>query len=187
MNVYDFDKTIFYPDSSCSFFLYCLKHFPGAVLRAAPGILGASVLYACKAIPTRRLKERLFAYLRYLPEPEKTVERFWDERFSGIGAWYLRQKRDDDLIISASPEFLVGEAARRLGVQMLGTRMDIRSGKIDGENCHDSEKVARFFAAFPDGRIEDFYSDSLSDAPLAEIAERSFFVHRGELSPWRHS
>ena len=40
MNVYDFDQTIFYPDSSCTFFLYCLKKYPGAVLRVAEHPLG---------------------------------------------------------------------------------------------------------------------------------------------------
>ena len=28
MNVYDFDKTIFYPDSSVTFCLYCLRRYP---------------------------------------------------------------------------------------------------------------------------------------------------------------
>ena len=184
MNVYDFDKTIFYPDSSVCFFRYCLKHYPGAVLRTAPGILGAAVKYARGTISTGQLKEKLFAFLRCLPAPERVVKAFWDEKFYGIGDWYLRQKRPDDLIVTASPEFLVGEAAKRLGARVIGTRMDIRSGRIDGENCHDSEKVKRFYDAFPDSRIGEFYSDSRSDAPLAEIAEKAFLVRRGEVFPW---
>lgn len=184
MNVYDFDKTIFYPDSSYSFFCYCLKTHTRAVLRAAPAILSASALYACRLIPTKRLKEKLFSFLRYVPEPESLVKRFWDERFTGVGEWYLRQKRPDDLIITASPEFLVGEAASRLGVRMLGTRMDIHTGRIDGENCHDSEKLRRFRAAFPEDVIEEFYSDSRSDQPLADAAQKAFLVRKGTLSPW---
>ncbi len=185
MNVYDFDKTIFYPDSSCTFFLYCLKKYPGAVLRVAPGILSASLRYAFGAIPTRELKEKLFAFLRFLPDPEEAVRLFWDEHFSGVGEWYLRQKRKDDLIITASPEFLVAEAAGRLGVSVIGTRMDIRSGAITGENCHDEEKVRRFREDCPQSEIQEFYSDSRSDAPLARIAERAFLVKKGKLSAWR--
>ncbi len=185
MKVYDFDKTVFYPDSSCAFFLYCLRKHPGAVLRVFPGILSASLRYAFGAVPTKTLKEKLFAFLRYLPDPEKTVVRFWDEHFSGMGEWYLAQKRPDDLFITASPAFLVGEAGRRLGVEVMGTRMDIRSGRIEGENCHDTEKVRRFRLAYPDAEIEEFYSDSLSDTPLAELAAKAFLVKKGKLSAWR--
>ncbi|MBR0208278.1 MAG: haloacid dehalogenase-like hydrolase [Oscillospiraceae bacterium] len=185
MNVYDFDKTIFYPDSSYTFFLYCLKKHPGAVLRFSPGILAASLRYAFGRIGAKALKEKLFAYLRCLSDPEKLVEEFWDEHFALIGEWYLRQRKPDDLIITASPEFLVGEAGRRLGAEVIGTRMDIRSGRIEGENCHDAEKVLRFRALYPEETIEAFYSDSLSDTPLAEIAERAFLVDRGRLSDWR--
>ena len=63
--------------------------------------------------------------------------------------------------------------------------MDIRSGRIEGENCHDTEKLRRFRAVFPESKIEEFYSDSLSDAPLAELADRAFLVKKGKLSAWR--
>ena len=185
MNVYDFDKTVFYPDSSYKFFLYCLKRHPGTVLRFSPGALAASLRYAFGVIGAKALKEKLFAFLRCVNDPQKLVVDFWDEHFSGIEEWYLRQRKPDDLIITASPEFLVGEAGRRLGTAVIGTRMDIRSGRIEGENCHDTEKVLRFRAAFPETEINAFYSDSLSDTPLAEIAERAYMVKRGKLSVWQ--
>ena len=31
MNTYDFDKTIFYPDSTACFYRYCLRRYPAAV------------------------------------------------------------------------------------------------------------------------------------------------------------
>lgn len=184
MNVYDFDKTIFYPDSSYAFFCFCLKHYPAAFLRTAPQVIGYSLLYAVGAVRTKTLKEQLFSFLRYLPEPREAVEAFWRGSFAGIGEWYLTQKKEDDLIITASPEFLVGVAAERLGVRLIGTRMDIQSGRISGENCHDDEKVNRFREAYPDGEIDEFYSDSLSDTPLAMIAKRAFLVKKGKLSAW---
>ena len=185
MNVYDFDDTIYKGDSTANFFRYCLKKHPGTVLRFSPGMLEASLRYAFGVIGAKVLKAKLFAFLRCLNDPEKLVEDFWNAHFSGIGEWYLRQRRPDDLIITASPDFLVGEAGRRLGFQVIGTRMDIRSGLIEGENCHDREKVRRFRELFPDARIEEFYSDSLSDAPLAEMAERAYMVNRGKLSAWK--
>ena len=184
MNVYDFDKTIFYPDSSAAFFRFCLKRYPSAFLRVAPQIIGYSLLYVFRVIRMKPLKEKLFSFLHYLPEPQDAVNAFWQGNFAGIGSWYLAQKKDDDLIISASPEFLVGAAAEKLGVHLIGTRMDIRSGKISGENCHDEEKVRRFYEAYPGGEIDSFYSDSLSDTPLASIAKHAFLVKKGKLSIW---
>ncbi len=184
MNVYDFDKTIFYPDSSYAFFRFCLKRYPTAILRTAPQIVGYSLLYTFGMIRTKPLKEKLFSFLRFLPEPDDAVNAFWQENFAGIGSWYLAQKKDDDLIISASPEFLVGAAAEKLGVQLIGTRMDIHSGKISGENCHDEEKVRRFYEVYPDGEIDAFYSDSLADTPLALIAKHAFLVKKGIMSAW---
>ena len=184
MNVYDFDKTIFYPDSSYAFFCFCLKRYPSAVLRTAPQIIGYSLLYAFGAIRTKLLKEKLFSFLSFLSEPDEAVKAFWQENYAGVGNWYLAQKKDDDLIISASPEFLVGAAAEKLGVHLIGTRMDIRSGKISGENCHDEEKVRRFYEVYPGGEIDAFYSDSLSDMPLASIAKNAFLVKKGKLFVW---
>lgn len=184
MNVYDFDQTIFQPDSSYAFFLYCMKRYPAAFLKTAPTMLLGCLRYLLKRTSTKALKEKVFSFLRYVPEPEKAVMAFWDEHFSGVEDWYLAQRCKDDLIITASPSFLVGEAGQRLGVRVLGTEMDIRTGRILGENCHDAEKVRRFYQANPNGVIERFYSDSLSDTPLAEIANKAFLVDKGRLSDW---
>jgi len=64
------------------------------------------------------------------------------------------------------------------------SRMDKKTGEIEGKNCHDSEKVRRFYEQYPDSKTENFYSDSLSDTPMAEIAERAWLVSKHKLSPW---
>ena len=104
---------------------------------------------------------------------------------SNIADWYLAQKRDDDLIISASPEFLLRPITEKLGVQLIATRMDSRTGRITGNNCHDSEKISRFLRDYPNGSVDVFYSDSLSDSPMAWFASKAFLVKEGrELVPW---
>lgn len=184
MNTYDFDKTIYINDSSFDFFFYCLKKHPAAVLRSLPLSAVKGLKYAAGKAETKELKQQLFSFLRYLDDVDSVVERFWDEHFSGVGRWYIERRRDDDLIISASPEFLLRPAVRRLGVEMMGTVMDKHTGKILGANCHDHEKVRRFYERFPDGHSEEFYSDSLSDSPMADISDSAFMVDHGKLSPW---
>ena len=58
-------------------------------------------------------------------------------------------------------------------------------GIYDGINCHGKEKVRRFYEMFPNGKIEEFYSDSYSDTPLAEIAEKAYIVTGEELTDWK--
>ena len=88
------------------------------------------------------------------------------------------------MIISASPAFLLEPITRELGVALIATPMDSRSGQIRGENCHDEEKVRRFYEKYPDAEIDAFYSDSLSDAPMARLAKTAYLVKRGELLDW---
>ena len=185
MNVYDFDETIFHPDSSFSFVLYCLRRYPRAVLRAIPASVLAWVLYLKNGRKdAQQLKEALFSFLNRIEDVEGTVERFWDEHFEEIESWYLNQRSEDDLIISASPEFLLAPAAERLGVRLLATPMNPYTGKITGKNCHDAEKQRRFLEAYPGERVHAFYSDSLSDAPMAELAEEAFLVKGTAILPW---
>lgn len=184
MNTYDFDQTIYEPDSSYSFVMYCLRRHTGAVMGALPGVAVTGVKYLLKKSDTKALKEKVFSFLPYLDDVDDTVEKFWKEHWSGIGEWYLAQKRDDDIIISASPEFLLEPAAKALGVRLIATRMDKNTGKIEGANCHDVEKVRRFREEYPGAHTEEFYSDSLSDTPMAELADRAFLVDKGKLSPW---
>ena len=63
--------------------------------------------YAAGRIRAKELKQQLFSFLKYLGDVDAAVSAFWDEKFGLVGQWYLAQKRDDDIIISASPEFLL--------------------------------------------------------------------------------
>ncbi len=184
MNVYDFDQTIYYPDSSYHFFLYCLKKHPRFVLPVIPGAVRMALRYRRGDTTAKQLKQHLFSFLNRLESTEDTVNAFWEEHRDNLQDWYLRQLREDDVIISASPEFLLEPITRELGVALIATPMDSRSGQIHGENCHDVEKVRRFYEKYPDAEIEAFYSDSLSDAPMARLAKAAYLVKRGELLDW---
>lgn len=184
MNVYDFDQTIYYPDSSYHFFLFCLKKYPRAVWPVIPASLLQAIRYKRGAINAKALKETLFSFLTRIPDVDQAVCDFWAEHRGFLQDWYLKQKKDDDLIISASPEFLLRPICDELGVRLIATQMDRHTAKIDGENCHDEEKVLCFRAIYPGETIDAFYSDSLSDAPLARLAANAWLVKKGVLSPW---
>lgn len=184
MNVYDFDQTLFNPDSSFLFTITCLKKYPGLFFRILPGVTVKAIGKLLGKASTKELKEKIFAFLPYLDNVDDEVAEFWAKNGDRIERWYLAQKRNDDLIISASPEFLLTPVCKRLGVQYIATRMDKKTGKIKGENCSNTEKVRRLYEEYPDAVINEFYSDSLIDAPLAKLARKAFVVRYDRLTPW---
>ena len=184
MNVYDFDQTIFYPDSSHYFCRFCLGKYPRLRAKVFPGAVSRGLGVLTKRRSTGELKEQLFSFLNYIPDPDAEIEEFWQKYWGNIQPWYFEKQQPGDLIISASPDFLVRPAAERLGAELIATPMDRHTGKIMGVNCHDEEKVRRFYQEYPGAQIDDFYSDSLHDSPLAALAKRAFIVKKCRLSPW---
>ncbi len=184
MNTYDFDKTIFYPDSSACFVRFCLLRHPGAVLPTLPKTLWMALRYVRGRADARAVKQQVFSFLPRIRDLDRTVAAFWEKNERRIGAWYLAQKQNSDLILSASPRFLLEPICEKLGVNLIATEMDRFTGRIAGLNCHDHEKVRRFYALDPHAKTEAFYSDSLTDSPMAEIAERAFLVKKHRLFPW---
>ena len=183
MIVYDFDKTVFRRESSFLFFRYCLMKHPRLLLHL-PRIAWFGLRARLGNCTLTRFKEEFHRYLASLTDTEALVESFWDRYEQCVPAWLPPLLPRGGLVISASPEFLVEGLCRRLGLAVMGTRMDIRSGKISGLNCRGEEKTRRFRAAFPTERVEVFYSDSLADSPMAALAEEAWLVSGDRLSPW---
>ena len=183
MNAYDFDGTIYRGDSTAHFCFYCMWRHPRAALSLLSAIW-AALLYALGKLNKTAFKQRLFRFLAVLQDVDRDVERFWDKKQRRIRRWYLDQKRPDDAIASASPEFLLTPICRRLGVGLIGSRYDKRTGLCDGVNCDGVEKARRFREEYPGVRPDEFYSDSLNDRPMAELAINSYLVQGERITPW---
>ena len=183
INVYDFDKTILPYDSTEAFSLFCLRRYPRAMLGALRAVPYAALM-PLRIVTKTRAKEVFYSFLANLEDVDAEVEAFWAENLKNINAWYLAQRRSDDLVISASPEFLLRPAAEKLGFRLIASRVDRHTGWTLGENCYGEEKVLRLRAEYPEVEIAEFYSDSTSDTPLARLAERAFLVKGSALSPW---
>ncbi|MBR1736122.1 MAG: haloacid dehalogenase-like hydrolase [Firmicutes bacterium] len=184
MNVYDFDKTIYNGDSTLDFYFYCLHRNP-KIIKLFINQLSAAAKYKFGKTDKESFKEAFFCFLPVLKDIDTSIIDFWDINESKIKSWYKEYHRHDDVIISASPEFLLKEICIRLDIKyLIASKVDKYTGKFLSKNCHDSEKVTRFYESFPDGKIENFYSDSRSDLPLAEISGNSFLVKKNNISQW---
>ena len=182
-NVYDFDNTIYRGDSSVDFFRHCAHKYPRAYLSALAA-LPWLLLMQLKLAEKTRVKQRFYRYLRHVPDVREEAERFWLTHDQNLKDWYFAQKREDDLIISASPEFLLEPLLRRLGLTMIASRVAPQTGVYDGLNCHGEEKVRRMRALYPDVQIGEFYSDSRSDTPLARLARKAYMVKGDARAPF---
>ena len=184
MNVYDFDKTIYHGDSTAHFYLYCLKTQP-STWKWLPYQGLCAIPFALKIMEKTKFKQRFYKFFTSVNDIDKTVEEFWKIHKKNIKPFYADTQREDDVIISASPYFLLEPIIKELGIKhLMASNVDKYTGIYNGINCHGKEKVRRFYEVFPDGVIDDFYSDSLSDSPLAEISQKAYLVKDFDLLPW---
>lgn len=175
MNVYDFDGTLFDTDCSIGFGFWCMNRHPKLYFTFFPGVIKSFIQYKLKMIPNYRLQRELFRYLTLVDDFDEQIEKYWDKNEKRISAWYLAQKRPDDLIISASPICIIEPIARRLGVKAVGTDYNRELGVFMNNLMYAKEKV-RYLVDHDFPKIDNFYSDSLADTPLALCADKAYFV-----------
>ena len=185
MNVYDFDNTIYAGDSTLDFYFYCLKKEP-KILMCLPKQLFSALKYKCKKISKTQFKQEFYCFFKLLDDIDDKVHEFWDLNQKKIKDWYKIGKKDDDVIITASPEFLIQEICKRMEISILiASKVNLSNGQYKGLNCYGQEKVKRFYEVFPDGKIDKFYSDSKSDLPIATLAEKAYLVKENHIEEWK--
>lgn len=184
MNIYDFDGTLYNGDSTVDFLLYSLRKHP-SLLRFIPGQCLAMIAYLTGRIDKTAMKARLYKIFTGY-DAQALTEEFWIVHRYKIFPWYSHRHRETDIVVSASPEFLLKPICRQLGIgHLLASRVNSRTGEYEGENCWGSEKVERLRKELGITQCEEFYSDSRSDQPMADIAEKSFLVVRGQIQDWK--
>lgn len=186
MNAYDFDKTIYDGDSTADFYFFSLKRHKKILCLAPSLFAGFFKFYVFKIGTKTEFKEKMYRFLSYC-DIKKDIEDFWNKNEHKIKKFYLEQKQEDDIIISASPEFLLKPVCKKLGIKhLISSCVDSKTGKYDGINCHGKEKVTRLYKEFDKNiKIENFYSDSYSDTPMAELADKAYIVKGENIREWK--
>ncbi len=184
MNVYDFDNTIYKGDCTVDFWKHCIKKYP-KTLFAFPSAVILGMLFKLNLCKREQFKQQFYAFLKYVPDVQQEVQLFWNSHIKKIKNFYKEQKCSNDLIISASPEFLIARACKILGVQYIASKVNITTGVLESANCRGEEKVKRFQEQYPNETIEKFYSDSMSDIFMAKKAKQAFLVRGDVIREWR--
>ena len=187
INLYDFDGTIYDGDSTVDFIKYTFRKYPKSLLHI-PVIIWNALLYVLHIQGKTKMKEKFYAIFTYIDDIDTHLENFWNSHEKNIMKYYLDKKdHSKDIIISASPEFLLKPISKRLKVKyLIASRVDKETGKTTGYNCHDIEKVKRLNEVFDDYLVEETYTDSIkSDTPILMLANRQYLVKHNKVKEIR--
>ncbi|MCR5783371.1 MAG: haloacid dehalogenase-like hydrolase [Clostridia bacterium] len=183
MNVYDFDKTIFVGDSEDRFFEYIFSKPGFGHWKLYWHIMDK--LYKAKILSRTASRQQQYRFLKDIPDVDKTVEEYWETVWQYMMPWYFEVKRDDDVIATGTPRFLLEPAMRRLGLtNLVATEMDRHTGRIEGKFAIKADKLDHFDRQFGKENIDKFYSDDYADNFLAQYAKEAYACKDGNIYPW---
>ncbi len=145
------------------------------------------------------IKEKYFKFLESHTKKEiqDLIDEFWETKKSKIYPWVKEElkknKKEADFVIvsSASPLFLIENFLLSqgfdviFGTKFVGDNQKKFVAQINGKNNKGDEKVKKLnrWAKQNNYEIEivKFYSDSLADKPLYDIAKQKFWIKRGKI------
>ena len=186
MNIYDFDNTILKGDSSKKFIKYSLARHPFLVMKS---IIKASMEVIKTFFHKSNLgfiKSALFSFVKDIPNIDDYMNIFVLKNQKYIKNFYLQQQKDNDVVISASFDFIIKPFCHSLGIKnVIATKYDVHKGHIIGLNCKGEEKVKRFQELYHHATVEEAYSDSLSDIPMLNLANKAYLVKNNQIIEYK--
>ena len=186
---FDFDGTITTQDT----FLELIKFYKGNFKFYLGFAINAAFILAWKVglISNQSAKEKVLTY--FFKGTTQPVFQEQCNEFARLclprlirpkGLHEIRQLKDAGttvVIVSASAENWLTAWCTENNLELLATKLVIRNGlltgKIEGLNCHGSEKVNRIKAAFDLSLYDEVYcyGDTKGDKPMLELATFSFY------------
>ena len=133
------------------------------------------------------VKHQLILNIEILKEE---INEIWKVKKDKIFSWVydeiLENKKvsDELILISATPSIFLEKISKELGFdKLLATEFEntnkLFDSKIKGSNCKGKEKVNRLNEYIDNYTILKFYSDSMSDKPLFDLADEKIFINKG--------
>lgn len=185
MKVFDFDNTIYDGESSLDFFLYCLKQ-KRSLIKYMPEILYKASKYKSGKIGIDEVykfcDKMLGVFLKNNIYTQSLVSGFWAENGKKLKKNFLEMIKEDDVIISASPRFLLSKVSDMINTKnIICTEIDEKSEKLTFL-CYGKNKIQAFDKAYPGVEIDEFYTDSISDMPMIKKAKKSYMVKGEKIS-----
>ena len=184
-DVFDFDKTLYKKDSTIQFYLFCLKK-KICLIKYLPIQFAFFVIYKIGLCKKEIFKEKFFGFIKGIEDIDKFVNDFWNENKKDIRTDLLKGSNNKKIVISASPEFLLKKICGEFEIdEVIASKVNSKTGKFESKNCYGEEKVHRLNELKKDYTIENFYTDSYSDKPLADISKNSYLIENGKAKEFK--
>lgn len=182
MKVFDFDNTIYRGESSVDYAFYMIRHNK-KIIRYVPTILFSLAGYKLCLLSKEKLEGIINDFcagvLDGTESPVDFVKPFWEANAHKLNREMLSLISPDDVIISASPIFLIEGIRDMLNTdQIVGTEVDFARKKITWFNF-GKNKVKRYKTLYGDRTIDAFYTDSYNDKEMMAISRKVFIVKKG--------
>lgn len=186
---FDFDGTITTKDTLLEFIKFSkgTAAFYTGFMRHLPSLIA----FKLKLIPNQLAKERILRHFfgdTALDAFNAQCFRFAQEMIPRLlrpaAVQEIRRLKNEGytlVLVSASPENWITPWANSLGFEVMGTRLEIKDGKLTGKiignNCYGDEKVCRIREKF---NPEDYshivaYGDSSGDKQMLALANNSYY------------
>lgn len=185
MNVYDFDNTIYDGETLVDIILYYIAHDP-KIWKYIPKLAIIAVKDACHLFT---VEEAVVAYSGFLEgyyvnmkNIDGDIVKFWDRHEKKIKPFYEKVRRDDDIIVSGTTDFLLDEIAKRMNIKnYVCSSIDKKTGKFT-RLCFLENKVKAFYEEYPGAHIDNFYTDSMNDKAMMDISDHVFLVKKNKIT-----
>lgn len=186
LGLWDFDGTLYRGDSFLGFLRFTFAatprywrylHFIPTFAAWKLGLLSAG-----------SAKERLFGlffkgwtHQRFMEEAGRFQEKVHPARLDPKAVAEVHRLRNlgyRQVIVSATMEELLGITARQLGMELIGTRVEVVGGRLTGRfatpNCAGAEKVVRLRALLDPAAFSEVvaFGDSPGDQEMLALADR---------------
>lgn len=186
---FDFDGTITTKDTLLEFIKFSkgkFRFYTGFALNS-PWLIALKF----KLISNQTAKEKILTwFFRNIPvtDFQQTCDRFATEIIPTLirpkalqEITTLKEKGVPVVIVSASPENWIRPWTGPNSIDLIATRLETKNtrltGRIQGRNCHGTEKVERINQTF---QLSEFttvyaYGDTAGDKPMLHLATNAFY------------
>ena len=183
MQAFDFDDTLYKGESTFDFALFVIKKNK-RLIKHLPGILRALGAYKLCLWDEDKFLRELEKYTKVFLENKdllkELTQEFWLSHEKNLYLNMLEKVKFNDVIITASPEFLMMGIKDRLNTKhILCTKIDFDKGKITWLNF-GKNKVLCFKKVYKNKKIKNFYTDSYNDKPFMDFSDNVYLVSHGE-------
>lgn len=185
MNAYDFDNTIYDGESIFDFFIFSLKKDIW-LIRFLPIVLFRLIEYKLNLLKIEKIYKTVEMIINSFLKHSKFnydnfVEQFWKKNYKKLKPEFLKMLKNDDLIITGCPDFLINYIKDDLKTKnIICTEFDDKNKKISFI-CFGDNKVKAFKKKYKNKKIKKFYTDSLSDIPFMKLADEVYLVNKGKI------